>query len=60
MNIFIGILHLLWFIYYRNRNLNPRNYFKHEVIMSNFVHAKEYDMIMYENFQFMNMHLFFN
>jgi hypothetical protein len=26
--------------------------------MSNFVQAKDYDMIMYEIFQCMNMHLF--
>jgi hypothetical protein len=28
--------------------------------MSNFVHAKEYDMIMYENFQCMNKHFLIN
>jgi hypothetical protein len=27
--------------------------------MSNFVQDKEYGMIMYENFQCMNVHLFF-
>jgi hypothetical protein len=26
--------------------------------MSSFVQAKEYDMMMYENFECMNMHLF--
>jgi hypothetical protein len=41
----------------REQKLNPRNYSKPEIIMSNFVHAKEYDMIMYENFPCLNMHL---
>jgi hypothetical protein len=38
--------------------LNPRNYSKKEIIMSNFVEAKEYDMIMSAKFKCMNMHLF--
>jgi hypothetical protein len=42
----------------REQKLNPRNYSKQKIIMSNFVQAKEYDMIMYENFQCMNLHLF--
>jgi hypothetical protein len=42
----------------QEKKLNPRNYYKQEIIMSNFVQAKDYDMIMYVNFQCMNMHLF--
>jgi hypothetical protein len=42
----------------QEHKLNPRNYSKLEIIMSNFIHAKEYDMIMYENFPCTNMHLF--
>jgi hypothetical protein len=42
----------------QEHKLNPRNYSKHEIIMCNFVQAKEYDMILYENVQCMNMHLF--
>jgi hypothetical protein len=42
----------------QEQKLNPRNHSKQEIIMSNFVHAKGYAIIMYENFQCMNMHLF--
>jgi hypothetical protein len=42
----------------QEQKLNPRNYSKQKIIMSNFVQAKDYDMIMYEIFQCMNMHLF--
>jgi hypothetical protein len=42
----------------QEQKLNPRNYSEQEIIMSNFVQAKDYDMIMYKNFQCMNMHLF--
>jgi hypothetical protein len=42
----------------QEQKLNPMNYFEQEIIMSNFVQAKEYAMIMYAKFQYMNMHLF--
>jgi hypothetical protein len=42
----------------QENKLNPRNYSKQEIIMSNFVQDKEYDVIMYENFQCENMHQF--
>jgi hypothetical protein len=42
----------------QEQKLNPRNYSKKEIIMSNFVQTKEYDMILYARFQCMNMHLF--
>jgi hypothetical protein len=42
----------------QEQKLNPRNYSKKEIIMSNFIQTKEYDMILYATFQCMNMHLF--
>jgi hypothetical protein len=42
----------------QEQKLNPRNCFEQEIIMSNFVQPKEYDMIMYAKFQCMIMHLF--
>jgi hypothetical protein len=51
--ILFSIIYLL-----QEQKLNPRNYSKQKIIMSNFVQAKGYDMIMYEIFQCMNMHLF--
>jgi hypothetical protein len=52
--------HILFTMIYllHEKKLSPRNYSKHKIIMSNFIQAKEYDMIMYENFQCKNMHLF--
>jgi hypothetical protein len=38
--------------------LNHRNYSEQEINMSNFIQTNEYDMIMYEIFQCMNMHVF--
>jgi hypothetical protein len=51
--------HILFIIIYllQEQYLNYRNYSGQEIIMSNFVQAIEYDMILYENFQCMNMHL---
>jgi hypothetical protein len=42
----------------QEHKLNPRDYSKQEIIMSHFVQAKEYGMIMYENYQCLHMHLF--
>jgi hypothetical protein len=50
-HIIFNMIYLL-----QEQKLNPRNYSKKEIIMSNFVQAKDYDLIMYENFQCMNMH----
>jgi hypothetical protein len=52
--------HILFTMIYllQENKLNPRNYSKQEIIMSNFVQDKEYDVIMYENFQCENMHQF--
>jgi hypothetical protein len=52
--------HIIFTMIYllQEQKLNPRNYSEQEIIMSNFVQAKDYDMIMYKNFQCMNMHLF--
>jgi hypothetical protein len=50
-HIIFNMIYLL-----QEQKLNPRKYSKKEIIMSNFVHAKDYDLIMYENFQCMNMH----
>jgi hypothetical protein len=44
----------------QEKKLNPKKNSKQKIIISNFVQAKEYGMIMYENFQCMNMHLFCN
>jgi hypothetical protein len=54
--------HILFTMIYslHEQKLNPRNYYKKEIIMSNFIQSKEYDMIMYENFQCKSMHLFCN
>jgi hypothetical protein len=50
-HIIFNMIYLL-----QEQKLNPRNYSKKEIIMSNFVQAKDYDLIMYENIQCMNMH----
>jgi hypothetical protein len=43
--------HILFTMIYslQEQKLNHRNYSKQEIIMSNFIQAKEYDMIMYEH-----------
>jgi hypothetical protein len=51
------ILFTMIYLFQENK-LNPTNYSKQEIIMSNFVQDKEYDVIMYENFQCENMHQF--
>jgi hypothetical protein len=52
--------HILFTTMYllQEQKLNPKNYSEQDINMSNFIQAKEYDMIMYSNFQCMNIHVF--
>jgi hypothetical protein len=46
-------------IYFRQeQKLNPNKYSDQEINMNYFIQAIDHDMIMYEKFQYLNMHGF--
>jgi hypothetical protein len=42
----------------QGKKLNPRNYSKQEIILSNFVQATEYEVYIYAKFESLDIHRF--
>jgi hypothetical protein len=57
MNIFLCILYLLQFIYYRIELIHI-NYFEQVINMTHFVKATENDVHMYAKFEYLYVHKF--